>query len=80
VTAGAGDVEYRLLVDGLPLDQFLPRVAGGVAQPRELGRGGRVVVSAGHGWYWHEACFCTDPNKAKDPSAPFSNIVRCDGQ
>src|SRR5688572_17580091 len=26
LTAGAGDVEYRLLVDGLPLDRFLPRV------------------------------------------------------
>jgi len=31
-------------------------------------------------WYWHEACFCTDPNKAKDPSTPFANIVRCDAQ
>ena len=31
-------------------------------------------------WYWHEACFCSDPNKAKDPSAPFANIVRCDKQ
>ena len=31
-------------------------------------------------WYWHEACFCTDPNKAKDPSTPFANIVRCDTQ
>src|SRR3954467_12369013 len=30
-------------------------------------------------WYWHEACFCTDPNKARDPSAPFANIVRCEG-
>ena len=29
-------------------------------------------------WYWNEACFCTDPTKAKDPSAPFANIVRCD--
>ena len=29
-------------------------------------------------WYWHEACFCTDPNKARDPSAPFANIVRCE--
>lgn len=29
-------------------------------------------------WYWNEACFCTDPGKAKDPSAPFANIVRCD--
>jgi hypothetical protein len=29
-------------------------------------------------WYWHEACFCTDPGKAKDHSGPFANIVRCD--
>lgn len=29
-------------------------------------------------WYWNEACFCSDPNKAKDPSAPFANIVRCE--
>jgi hypothetical protein len=31
-------------------------------------------------WYWHEACYCSDPSKAKDPSSPFSNIVRCDGK
>lgn len=53
LTAGAGAVEYRFLVDGLPLDQFLSRVT-----PRSTGRipgnGGRVVISAGHGWYWHE--------------------------
>lgn len=29
-------------------------------------------------WYWHEACFCTDPKKAKDATPPFANIVRCD--
>ncbi|HEX3099273.1 MAG TPA: hypothetical protein VHQ02_16245 [Usitatibacter sp.] len=29
-------------------------------------------------WYWNEACFCSDPAKAKDPSAPFANIVRCE--
>ena len=29
-------------------------------------------------WYWHEACFCSDPRKTKDPTTPFSNIVRCD--
>src|SRR4051812_6578703 len=29
-------------------------------------------------WYWNEACFCTDPTKTRDPSAPFANIVRCD--
>ena len=31
-------------------------------------------------WYWHEACFCSDPKKAIDPSAPFANIVRCDAK
>ena len=29
-------------------------------------------------WYWNEACFCTDPRKTRDPSAPFANIVRCE--
>jgi hypothetical protein len=29
-------------------------------------------------WYWNEACFCSDPTKAKDPSTPFANIVRCE--
>lgn len=29
-------------------------------------------------WYWNEACFCTDPKKTRDPSAPFANIVRCE--
>jgi hypothetical protein len=29
-------------------------------------------------WTWSEACFCTDPRKAADPSAPFANIVRCE--
>lgn len=31
-------------------------------------------------WYWEEACFCSDATKAVDPSAPFANIVRCDGK
>ena len=31
-------------------------------------------------WYWDQACFCTDKTKASDPSSPFANIVRCDGQ
>lgn len=54
LTSGAGDVEYRFLVEGLPLDQFLPRVA-----PSQSGRAladpgaHRVVISAGHGWYWN---------------------------
>ena len=54
LTAGAGDLEYRLLVDGLPLDRFLPRVSSDVSRPRTLSKGGPVVVSAGHGWYRHE--------------------------
>ena len=29
-------------------------------------------------WYWHEACFCTDPVNARDKTPPFANIVRCD--
>jgi len=29
-------------------------------------------------WTWTEACFCADPTKTKDPSAPFANIIRCD--
>jgi hypothetical protein len=29
-------------------------------------------------WYWHEACFCTDPARARDKTPPFANIVRCD--
>src|SRR5919109_595017 len=54
LTGGAGDVEYRFLVDGLPLDQFLEsRVR--IDSRRTRGSGtGPVVVSAGHGWYWHE--------------------------
>jgi N-acetylmuramoyl-L-alanine amidase len=57
LTAGAGDVEYRFLVDGLPLERFLPPApAQGVPGARTLARGsgGSVVISAGHGWYWHE--------------------------
>ena len=52
LTAHAGDVEYRFLVDGLPLDTFVSR-----AEPRAASRAAgnpRVVVSAGHGWYWNE--------------------------
>jgi len=29
-------------------------------------------------WYWNQACYCTDPTKATDPSTPFANIVRCE--
>lgn len=54
LTSGAGDVEYRFLVEGLPLDEFLPRAAP--SQPgRALADPGahRVVISAGHGWCWN---------------------------
>lgn len=29
-------------------------------------------------WYWHEACYCADRTRARDPSDPFANIVRCE--
>ncbi len=51
----SGAVEYRFLVEGLPLDEFLPRA--GPSQPaRTLADPGahRVVISAGHGVYWNE--------------------------
>src|SRR5687768_9247764 len=54
LTATSGTVDYRFLVDGLPLEQFLPRAAAPVSARRlPLGAGGTAVVSAGHGWYWH---------------------------
>ena len=28
-------------------------------------------------WKWEQACYCGDESKAKDPSAPMSNMVRC---
>ena len=52
LTNDAGDLRYHFLVEGLPLDQFLPAAA-----PRAAARAPanpRVVVSAGHGWYWNE--------------------------
>lgn len=54
LTAGAGDVEYRFLVDGLPLERFLPPPAMPGARRLALAPGGPVVISAGHGWYRHE--------------------------
>lgn len=52
------------------------------------GAGGPVALTCEHilrktrtgRWTWAEACFCTDPKKARDPSAPFANIVRCDAE
>ncbi len=32
---------------------------------------------SGH-WSWDQACFCADPLKARDPTTPFANIVRCE--
>jgi len=53
LTAGAGDVEYRFLVDGLPLDRFLTAAPAGSRRLDRYGSG-PMVVSAGHGWYWNE--------------------------
>jgi N-acetylmuramoyl-L-alanine amidase len=53
-TAGAGSVEYRFLVEGLPLDQFLPRPAALPTAGRNTDGPHRVIVSAGHGVYWNE--------------------------
>lgn len=54
-------VDYRFTIDGLPLEQFLPRPAArraavgpGLVQGRPLAEGGTVLVSPGHGWYWDE--------------------------
>jgi N-acetylmuramoyl-L-alanine amidase len=55
-------VEYRFTIDGLPVEQFLPRAAapmsprapGTVGGRRSLAEGGTVLVSPGHGFYWDE--------------------------
>ena len=31
-------------------------------------------------WHWVEICFCSDSNRAPDPTQPFAHIVRCDAQ
>ena len=70
LTGGAGNLDYQFLIDGLPLDMFLDRAEARQRQPEAgrpaAGRpaaGGvgalssshpRVVLSAGHGWYWNE--------------------------
>ena len=53
LTAAAGNVEFRFLIDGLPLHEFLPRPALSPARGRADGPH-RVIVSAGHGVYWNE--------------------------
>ena len=48
-------VDYRFTIDGLPLDQFLPRAAARTSRPaRSLADGGVILVSPGHGVYWDE--------------------------
>jgi N-acetylmuramoyl-L-alanine amidase len=61
LTAGARNLEYRILIDGLPLDQFMTRVvvpgareSRGRMGTRQAGVTGPVVISAGHGWYYDE--------------------------
>ena len=55
LTASSRDVAYRFLVDGLPLDRFLPDPAPDRRTgTRAVGAPGRVVISAGHGWYRDE--------------------------
>jgi N-acetylmuramoyl-L-alanine amidase len=53
-TAGFQSVEYRFLVEGRPLDQFLPRAAAAPAGLRNDPGPHRVIVSAGHGVYFNE--------------------------
>jgi N-acetylmuramoyl-L-alanine amidase len=47
-------VEYKFTIDGLPIDQFLPRAARLSRQAQSLDAGGLVLVSPGHGVYWDE--------------------------
>lgn len=54
LTAETSHVEYRFLVDGLPLHDFLPRPAAPAARPRADTGPHPVLVSAGHGVYWNE--------------------------
>ena len=48
-------VEYRFTIEGLPVDQFLPRVARLSRQAQSVAAGGLVLVSPGHGLYWDDA-------------------------
>jgi len=47
-------VQYRFTIEGLPVDQFLPRAARLSRQAQSLDAGGLVLVSPGHGLYWDE--------------------------
>jgi N-acetylmuramoyl-L-alanine amidase len=57
-------VEYAFTIDGLPLDQFLPRAAARTSRGTRslapsrvegLTDGGTILVSPGHGLFWDEA-------------------------
>ena len=54
-TNGPIQIDFRVLIDGLPLEQFMqqPQLPT-LIHPRQLGKSGQVVVSPGHGWYWDE--------------------------
>jgi N-acetylmuramoyl-L-alanine amidase len=47
------ETEFRLLVDGLPLDRLLPAPAPRYRAQDAASRG-PIVISAGHGAYWNE--------------------------
>lgn len=47
-------VEYRFTIEGLPVDQFLPRAARLSRQAQSAAAGGVVLVSPGHGLYWDD--------------------------
>lgn len=47
-------VEYTLTIEGLPVDQFLPRAARLSREAQSVAAGGVVLVSPGHGLYWDD--------------------------
>ena len=48
-------VEYTFTIEGLPVDQFLPRPARLSREAQSIEAGGVVLVSPGHGLYWDDA-------------------------
>jgi N-acetylmuramoyl-L-alanine amidase len=55
MTNGGDGIDYRFLIDGVPLDRFVTRAASRSTMRRSIANGGSVVVSPGHGWYWDES-------------------------
>ena len=55
-------------------------------RPYKIASGGGSTLTCEHimrqsksgRWLWTEACYCTDPAKAKDKTPPFANIVKCE--